>query len=229
MVESSIIKYHNRFLCTMEFEKRRIELVNILKNRGRIKTAEVEKAFLETPRELFVPEEIKNYAYLDTPLEIGNCQTISAPHMVAIMAEALDLKEGQRVLEIGAGSGYHAAIISKIIGEDGKIYTVERIKELAQMANQNLIKAGVNNVTVVIGDGSIGFKKFAPYDIIYVTCASPEIPKPLLDQLKDPGQLLIPLGHHLCRLTLIEKKEGKITKGYLGGCAFVPLVGKYGH
>jgi len=213
----------------MDFEERRKELVKILKNRGRINTEEVEKAFLETPRELFVPEEIKNYAYVDTPLEIGSRQTISAPHMVAIMAEALDIKKGQKILEIGAGSGYHAAIISKIIGEDGHIYTTERIKILAENAKQNLKKANIQNVTVEIGDGSLGLPKHAPYDIIYVTCAAPEIPEPLIDQLKDPGQLLIPLGHHLCKLMLIEKKENKITKKGLGGCAFVPLVGKYGH
>jgi len=213
----------------MDFEERKKELVKILKNLGRINTKEVEKAFLETPRELFVPEKIKNYAYIDTPLEIGSGQTISAPHMVAIMAEALDIKKGQKILEIGAGSGYHAAIIAKIIGEDGHIYTIERIKTLAENAKQNLKKANIQNVTVEIGDGSLGLSKHAPYDIIYVTCAAPEIPEPLIDQLKDPGQLLIPLGHHLCKLMLIEKKENKITKKDLGGCAFVPLVGKYGH
>jgi len=213
----------------MEFEERRNELVKILKNLGRINTEEVEKAFLQTPRELFVPEKIKNYSYVDTPLEIGNGQTISAPHMVAIMAEAVKLKKGQKILEIGAGSGYHAAIIANIIGKEGQVYTIERIKELADRAIQNLKNAKIKNVIVEIGDGSKGLPKYAPYDVIYVTCAAPDIPKPLIDQLKDSGQLLIPVGHHLCKLLLIEKNKNKLIKEDLGGCAFVPLVGKYGH
>ena len=201
----------------------------MLKKRGRIKKEKVEKAFLETPRELFIPEKIKEYAYVDTPLEIGNGQTISAPHMVAIMCEALDVKEGQKILEIGAGSGYHAAIVSKIIGKKGHIYTVERIKKLAENAKQNLQKANITNVTVKIGDGSQGLQEFAPYDIIYVTCAAPDIPEPLIEQLKDPGQILIPVGQRICELMLLEKKDDKITSKNLGGCAFVPLIGKYGH
>ena len=213
----------------MNHEKRRIELVNMLKKRGRINKKKVEKAFLETPRELFIPEKIKEYAYVDTPLEIGNGQTISAPHMVAIMCEALDIKEGQKILEIGAGSGYHAGIISKIIGQKGHIYTVERIKKLAENAKQNLQKANITNVTVKIGDGSQGLQEFAPYDIIYVTCAAPDIPEPLIEQLKDPGQILIPVGQRICELMLLDKKDDKITSKNLGGCAFVPLIGKYGH
>ena len=213
----------------MNYEEKRIELIKTLKNLGRIKSETVEKAFLQTPRELFIPEKIKNYAYVDTPLQIGNNQTISAPHMVAIMCEALNLKQGQKILEIGAGSGYHAAIISKIIGPKGHIYTVERIQTLAENAKQNLKKANITNVTVEIGDGSLGLPKHAPYDIIYVTCAAPDIPEPLIDQLKDPGQLLIPVGQRICELILIEKKENKTTSTELGGCAFVPLIGKHGH
>jgi len=213
----------------MNYEEKRKKLVKTLKNIGRISSEKVEKAFLETPRELFIPESIKHYAYIDTPLEIGNNQTISAPHMVAIMCEALNIKKGQKILEIGAGSGYHAAIISKIIGSKGHIYTVERIKTLAENAKQNLKKANIKNVTVEIGDGSLGLPKQAPYDHIYVTCAAPDIPQPLVEQLKDPGQLLIPVGQRICELILLEKKEEKITTLYLGGCAFVPLIGKHGY
>jgi len=213
----------------MDYESKRIELVKSLKQIGRIKSEAVEKAFLQTPRELFIPEEIKHYAYVDTPLQIGNNQTISAPHMVAIMCEALDIQKGQKILEIGAGSGYHAAIISKIIGPKGHVYSVERIKKLAENAKQNIKKANITNVTVEIGDGSLGLPKHAPYDIIYVTCAAPKIPEPLINQLKGPGQLLIPVGQRICELKLIEKKENKITTADLGGCAFVPLIGKHGH
>ena len=213
----------------MDYEEKRKKLISELKNLGRIKTESVEKAFLGTPRELFVPDKIKQYAYIDTPLEIGDGQTISAPHMVAIMCEAMDVKKGQKILEIGAGSGYHAVIISKIVGSKGHVYTVERIEMLAENAKQNLKKANITNVTVENGDGSLGLSKHAPYDYIYVTCAAPKTPQPLINQLKDPGKLLIPIGRRICELILIEKKEKKITSKELGGCAFVPLVGKYGH
>lgn len=213
----------------MDFKDKRIELVSKLKREGRIYTKEIEKAFLETPREMFVPDSLKNYAYIDTPLEIGDGQTISAPHMVAIMAEALDLKKGQKVLEIGAGSGYHAAILSKIVGKEGHIYTIERHKSLTEFAKRNLKNVGITNVTVENGDGSEGLLRYAPYDRIYVTCAAPDIPSPLIDQLKDDGKLMIPVGRTICNLELIEKEGNKIIKRDLGGCAFVPLVGKYGH
>jgi protein-L-isoaspartate(D-aspartate) O-methyltransferase len=213
----------------MNFEEQRKQLVEKLKRENRIITYEVEKAFLETPREYYIADHLKSYAYIDTPLEIGSGQTISAPHMVAIMCEELDLKKEQKVLEIGSGSGYHAAIVSNIVGDKGHVYTIERIQNLAEKAEQNLKKAGIINVTVSINDGSIGLIETAPYDRIYVTCAAPKIPPPLIEQLRDPGKLLIPLGQTFCRLELVEKKHGNIFKKDLGGCAFVPLIGKYGH
>jgi protein-L-isoaspartate(D-aspartate) O-methyltransferase len=211
------------------YEEKRTELVKKLKWEGRIKSKVVEKAFLETPRELFLPEKLKSYAYVDTPLEIGNSQTISAPHMVAIMCEELDIQKGQKILEIGAGSGYHAAIISKIIGLKGHIYTIERFSSLSEFAKKNLKNAKIENVTVETGDGSLGLPKYAPYDRIYVTCAAPEIPPPLIEQLKDNGKLMLPVGGMICQLQLIEKKGTKIKIKDLGGCAFVPLVGEHGH
>ena len=177
----------------MDFGVRRKELVNRLKHEGRIRTAEVEKAFLDVPREVFIPGNLEKYAYLDSPLEIGFGQTISAPHMVAIMVEALDLKKGQKILEIGAGSGYHAAIVARLIGETGHIYTIERFSELAENAEKNLKKAKITNATVEIGDGSEGLMKFSPYDRIYVTCAAPDIPEQLIDQLKNTGIINFPV------------------------------------
>lgn len=209
-------------------DEQRENLISLLKRQGRIQTAATEQAFLAVPRELFVPESVKEYAYADTPLEIGNGQTISAPHMVAIMCEALDIKKGQKILEVGAGSGYHAAIVSKLVGETGHVYTIERIGSLAKQAKNNLGSAGIENVTVEDGDGSEGLSAYAPYDRIYVTCASPKIPEPLIEQLKDRGKLLIPVGSRICRLELIEKKGEQIQETDLGGCAFVPLVGKHG-
>jgi len=210
------------------FKHKRDILVSSLKREGRIKTVEVENAFLEIPREDFVPEMVKNYAYVDSPLEIGNGQTISAPHMVAIMCEALDIKKGQSILEIGAGSGYHAAIVSKIVGEKGHVYTIERFPSLAEMAKKNLENAGIKNVSVETGDGSEGLPQHAPYERIYVTCAAPEIPKPLIEQLKDLGKMLVPVGRLICNLELIEKKGSKVTSNYICGCSFVPLIGKHG-
>jgi len=212
----------------MTYKIRRAELVKRLILEGRIYLKEVEQAFLETPREVFVPDSIKKYAYLDTPLEIGNGQTISAPHMVAIMVEGLDIKKGQKILEIGAGSGYHAAIVSKLIGKDGHIYTIERHSSLAENAKKNIKNAGLTNITIETGDGSQGLSKYAPYDRIYVTCAAPSIPPPLIEQLNNKGKLMIPVGKTICELKLIEKKEDKLIEKDLGGCAFVPLVGKHG-
>ena len=206
----------------------REHLVKRLKREGYIKSGAVEKAFLETPREAFVSESLKTCAYVDTPLEIGEGQTISAPHMVAIMCEALGAKQGQHVLEIGAGSGYHAAIVSRLVGDMGRVYTVERFSSLADRARKNLKTVNITNVTVLVGDGSEGLEEYAPYDRIYVTCAAPKIPQPLIDQLKDTGILLIPVGRLMCTLKSVEKKGSQILVRDHGGCVFVPLVGKHG-
>jgi protein-L-isoaspartate(D-aspartate) O-methyltransferase len=202
-------------------------LIKSLIQEGYLSTPSIIKAMETIPRELFIPPKKKGYAYVDRPLEIGNGQTISAPHMVAIMAEALDFKVGHKVLEIGTGSGYHAAVISHIIGK-GHIYTIERHSTLAERAKKNLTNANIHNVTVIQGDGSLGLPKYAPYHRIYVTCASPGIPAPLIDQLAHQGKLLIPQGRLYCRLILLEKNH-EIHKKDLGGCVFVPLIGEKGY
>ena len=212
----------------IDFKKERIQLVKKLLQEHRILTSDVKESFLKIPRELFVQESQKKYAYQDRPLSINYQQTISAPHMVAIMVEALDLKKGQKVLEIGAGSGYHAAITSELIGNKGHIYSIERIKELAEFADHNLKKAGISNVTIICSDGSIGLKDKAPFDRIYVTCAAPSIPDPYIGQLKNNGYLLIPIGDHFCDLQRIQKKDDQIEIKHYGSCAFVPLIGQYG-
>ena len=209
-------------------EKRK-KLIEQLKKEGRIKTQKVEKAFLKTPREKFIPQETEKYAYTDSPLPIGHNQTISAPHMVAIMCEELDLQQDQKILEIGAGSGYHAAIVSKIIGPNGKVYSIERIKSLADKAKENLAKVDIKNVEVIVSDGSRGFEEYAPYDRIYVTCAAPSVPKPLLNQLSSEyGILLIPVGKMICDLKRVIKTPNDLKSESLGGCAFVPLMGEFG-
>lgn len=204
-------------------------LINQLERSNYIKSSAVKKAFKKIPRENFIPKSKEEYAYADTPLSIGSGQTISAPHMIAIMIEALDLNPGLKVLEIGTGSGYHAALVSEIVKDQGHVYTIERYESLAQKARENLEKAGVQNVTVVVGDGSKGLEEYQPYNRIYVTCAAPSIPEPLKNQLNDPGIILIPVGRTYCELVKYEKQEGKETSSNLGGCAFVPLIGTYGH
>jgi protein-L-isoaspartate(D-aspartate) O-methyltransferase len=211
------------------YEQERERLVTNLCREGYIKTERVKQAFLTVPREAFIPDSLKNYAYVDTPLDIGQGQTISAPHMVAIMCESLDIKDNQKILEVGAGSGYHAAIVAKLVGETGHVYTIERFESLAKKATENLKQIGITNVIVDVGDGSCGLPVYQPYVRVYVTCAAPKIPQPLVDQLQDSGKLLVPIGDKYCELILLEKEKGKSVVHRLGGCVFVPLVGKYGH
>lgn len=214
----------------IDFIEERKRMVQKLTQEGRISSAEVIRAMETVPRELFVLPESINIAYHDTPLSIGEGQTISAPHMVGIMVEALDLKSGQNVLEVGAGSGYHAAVVAEIIRPRGKIYSIELVPKLVEFAKANIKNAKLSDIVeIVLGDGSIGLKEHSPYDRIFVACASPDIPPPLLTQLKEDGKLLIPAGTGFYSdLIQCHKKGGKIHKKNLGGCAFVPMKGKYG-
>ncbi|TFG00016.1 MAG: protein-L-isoaspartate(D-aspartate) O-methyltransferase [Promethearchaeota archaeon] len=221
----------------MSFEKKREKLVENLKERNILKDEKVIDAMLNVPREKFIPEEVKNQAYVDTPLAIGSEQTISAPHMNVMMCQILELKEGDKLLEVGTGSGYHAALCAEIIApkdsnNPGHIYTIERHDYLAEKARKNLKKTGYEErITVIVADGTLGYEKYAPYDKILVTAASPDkIPPPLTEQLKEGGILCIPAGSKKFSQSLykITKKEGKIKKKRITGVRFVPLLGKYG-
>lgn len=185
---------------------------------------------LKVPREEFVPPEYRRFSYYDSPLPIGYGQTISAPHMVAIMTELLRPQRGHRVLEIGTGSGYQAAVLAEIVGDRGHVWTVERIWELAEFALSNLRRARyLDRVTIVVADGSEGFAAAAPYDRIIVTAAAPDIPKPLIDQLKDDGRIVIPVGTRWIQvLKVVSREGGRIRTESHIPCAFVPLVGRYG-
>jgi protein-L-isoaspartate(D-aspartate) O-methyltransferase len=191
-----------------------------------IRDARVLQAMRDTPRHLFVPTRHGVMAYEDMPLPIGHEQTISQPLMVAMMTEALQLQGHERVLEIGTGSGYQAAILSRLAVV---VFSIERIPELAVRARATLAMAGIMNVHVLVGDGSLGLLKHGSYEAIVVTAASPKVPPALVDQLKLGGRLVIPVGDRheqtLVRLTMTD--DGPHLE-HLGGCRFVPLIGQQG-
>lgn len=212
-------------------EREREELIERLVQWGYLSKRDIIDAFKKVPRHEFIPENIRDYAYADQPLSIGHGQTISAPSMIAIMLESLDLKVGQKVLEVGTGSGYNAALIAEVVGQKGKVFSIERINELAEFGRANLEQTGYGWVHVVVGDGTCGYEKEAPWNRILVTACTPKLPEPLLKQLKVKGKLGAPVGQHYMFQTWVVAE--KLNKGEFkieerGGCSFVPLVGEYG-
>ena len=179
-------------------------------------------AMLEVKRHKFVPNNIEKFAYNDYPLPIGEDQTISQPYIVALMTEKLGLKHEDRVLEIGTGSGYQAAILSLIVKE---VYTIEIIPSLANSSSQRLREFGFSNVQVRCGDGFLGWPEAAPFDAVIITCAPPEVPEPLIEQLVEGGRLIVPLGEGFQMLTLFKKIEGKLEKTEIIPVRFVPMKG----
>ncbi len=238
------MSYDNLILCCsngdhiLNISGLKKKLLENLVKEGIVKTPEVIRAFLKVPREEFVPEEYRFEAYYDYPLPIGHGQTISAPHMVLLMTEKLEPRLGMKVLEIGTGSGYQAAIIAEIVApssEDksrwGKVITIERIPMLAKYARKNLEKTGYSDrVKVIVGDGTKGYPEDAPYDRIIVTAAAPVIPESLVRQLKRGGRMVIPVGDmYYQELVIIDKKaDGSIRKKRDIPCIFVPLIGDEG-
>jgi protein-L-isoaspartate(D-aspartate) O-methyltransferase len=184
-------------------------------------------AILDVPRHLFVPLPAREASYCDTPLAIGHGQTISQPYIVALMTSALELHGGERVLEVGTGSGYQAAILAHLARE---IHTVELLPQLAERAQRLLARLRLENVVVHLGDGSLGWKQAAPFDAIIVTAAAPSVPAPLLAQLGDRGRLVIPVasGNGYQLLTLVRCQEGRTSEQVLASVAFVPLRGQFG-
>jgi len=201
--------------------------VERLRQRG-IQDLAVLRAFGEAPRHLFVPEALRNRAYDDTALPIGFGQTISQPSTQAAFLEALGLRGEERVLEVGTGSGYQAALLATLAAH---VVTVERIPELAERARAAIAAAGISNVMVVVGDGSLGWRPTAPYDAILVAAAGPSVPEPLLSQLGDGGKLVMPVhhdGHGSQRLTCVERNGSRVELKDLVDAQFVPLVGRHG-
>jgi protein-L-isoaspartate(D-aspartate) O-methyltransferase len=194
-----------------------------------LKSKNVEDALRKYRREFFVPENCRHLAYRDFPISIGFNQTISQPSTVVAMTEALEIKPGEKVLEIGTGSGWQSAILSYLVSEKGHVYTIEILEELAEFARSNLNKVGIKNIEVIVKDGSLGLKEKAPFDKIIVTAACPDVPKPLLDQLKVNGIMVLPIGNlYLQEMFVIKKLKDKIEKKSIGSFMFVPLVGKHG-
>ena len=170
----------------MDLEQEKEKLIKYIKSLGYLKSKKLEDALRNVPRHLFIPKKIEYMAYRDTPLSIGHNQTISQPSTVVIMTESLDVKEGQKILEIGTGSGWQSALLSYLVGEKGFVYTIEIVSELVEFAKSNFKKLKVKNVKVFEKDGSLGLKEHAPFDRIIVTAASPDVPKPYLNQESYP-------------------------------------------
>jgi len=195
---------------------------------GYLKSAHIIEAMKKVKRELFMAKEYSKYAYVDEPFPIPpfTAQTISAPHTYAIIYEALELKEGDRFLEVGTGSGYGAALAREIVGKKGLVVSIEINKETCDFAKKNLERAGYKDVIVINADGKLGCKKYAPFDKICVTAAAKDIPPALLEQLKDGGKLAIPLGteYSTQKLVLVEKEKNKIAKKTVTYVVYVPLV-----
>jgi len=207
-------------------ESQRLKMIHEQIEKRGIKNPQVLNAFRKVKRHLFVPESYRSMAYADRPLPIGKGQTISQPYIVAYMTEALDLKHTDRVLEVGTGSGYQAAILAEICD---MVYSIEIIESLGNTAKKLLKKLGYANVFIKIGDGYQGWKAYAPFDAIIVTCAPTQIPGPLEDQLSEGGRMIIPVGEqYVQELILMEKKNGQLRKKKVLPVMFVPMVNEYG-
>ncbi|MDD5142282.1 MAG: protein-L-isoaspartate(D-aspartate) O-methyltransferase [Methanoregula sp.] len=191
-----------------------------------ITNARVLDAMREIPRHLFVPAPHTSSAYIDAPLPIGNGQTISQPYIVALMTDLLEPQPEDRVLEIGAGSGYQAAILARLVNH---VTTIERIHAVADLAKKNLASLGLKNVSIIVGDGTQGYRENAPFNRIIITASTPQIPPPLINQLDEEGILVAPVGgRDIQELIILKKHHGRTVQSSHGGVRFVPLIGEYG-
>lgn len=206
-------------------EARQVMVETQLKRRG-ITDPRVLAAMSKVPRHRFVPRHMREQAYGDYPLPIGEDQTISQPYIVALMTQALELKDTDKVLELGAGSGYQAALLGELAAQ---VFTIERIPSLAQAAQMVLREVGYTNVQVRVADGTLGWAEEAPFEAILVTAGSPQIPPPLVEQLALGGRLVIPVGNSYTQtLTRVRRTPEGLKHEYMGGCRFVKLIGKHG-
>ena len=208
-----------------EFRGPRRRLLEQLREQG-ISDLAVLRAFDLTPRHLFVPAAVRHRAYEDSALPIGNGQTISQPSVHARYLQLLSLRGTERVLEVGTGSGYQTVLLSHLAAQ---IFSIERIPALLESAREVMASLAIRNVSLALGDGSLGWREYAPYDAILVGAASPGIPEPLTDQLADGGRLVIPLGSRDEQvLAVVTKREGRLDRQDVAPVRFVPLVGRHG-
>lgn len=206
-------------------ELRELMVETQLISRG-IKDKNLLNVMKKVPRHLFVDDSLQHKAYDDMALPIGEGQTISQPYMVAIMTELLELKGDEKVLEIGTGSGYQAAILAELSRE---VYTVERIASLAIKAEERLRSLGYSNIRIKVGDGTLGWPEEAPFDRIMTTAGAPKVPEPLIEQLSEGGLIVIPVGNRFSQQLLkVKKYKGRLSEEYHTHCVFVPLIGEYG-
>jgi protein-L-isoaspartate(D-aspartate) O-methyltransferase len=203
----------------------RAQLVRLLQEKG-IRDLAVLRAVSMVPRHLFVPVSVRHRSYEDSALPIAAGQTISQPYVQALYLEAIGLTGRERVLEIGTGSGYQTALLAMLTDQ---VFSIERIPQLAQTAKAALAEAGIRNVTVLVGDGTLGWRPFAPYDAILVSAASPEVPRPLVDQLAVGGRMVVPVGDQQAQTLLMVRREADgVHTQPIGDVRFVPLLGQFG-
>ncbi len=210
----------------INYDKERARMVDEQIIARGVKDERVLAAMRKVQRHEFLPEAIRGMAYHDSALPLGEGQTMSQPFMVALMTELLELKGTERVLEIGTGSGYQAAVLAELCE---KVYTVERVKILADRARQNLDRLGYRSVAMKVYDGTYGWKEMAPFDAIIVTAGSPDVPAPLIEQLKEGGRLVVPVGERYDQtlLKIVKTPDGPMTQRSIP-CVFVPLIGNHG-
>jgi protein-L-isoaspartate(D-aspartate) O-methyltransferase len=210
----------------MSYEAARSALVDALSRSGRVERESVLEAIGAVPRHEFVPEEYRDRAYEDRPLPIGHDQTVSAPHMVAIMCDRLALSPGETVLEVGTGCGYHAAVAAELVGAEN-VYSVEYQSELADAARERLARLGYDGISVRAGNGYDGWPDHAPYDAAYLTCAASELPDPVVEQVASGGRLVAPVGTDVQELVVVENREdGATSRRTDGRVRFVPMRGE---
>lgn len=200
-----------------------MQMVNDQLIKRGISDSRVIDAMLKVPRHQFLPDHLCDYAYIDGPLPIGMGQTISQPYIVAFMTELLNLQKGDKVLEIGTGSGYQAAILAEIVFE---VYTIEIVESLALKAKIVLQELGYKNIQFKIGDGYMGWKENAPFNSVIVTAAPPQIPEPIMHQLKEGGKMVIPVGDYFQELLLLKKTKDGVKEKRVTPVRFVPMTGE---
>jgi protein-L-isoaspartate(D-aspartate) O-methyltransferase len=207
------------------YEGQRRALIGVMQERG-IRDLEVLRAFDAVARHEFLPAAVRHSAYDDRPLPIGFAQTASQPSLQALYMQVLQIRPTDRVLEVGTGCGFQTAVLAQLAE---RVYSVERIRELAVRARETLDAQRVSNAAVLVGDGTIGWSRYAPFDCILVAAAAPEVPQPLVDQLAPDGRMLVPVGSMAAqRLVLVTRTPEGTTRREITDCAFVPLLGRFG-